>query len=263
MVARLKALNTFSRLHLSSTYDKKGFSIAIVRVDPISLRYEGWGDEEELGVGRRLPPGSFELHRPHHTPSVLSPVLNVALFSLHALGRFYQRAFETSDVALIDAIAAVAEMRTKLKDEPGTGECLSQAIEIQTRVGTSRGVVEPIMNHRDKMDIVINVRTFRRTNMKIISDKPDLENFDPAAEPHKFVQVHGSVNEWVAAKRGRDNDRTRALETALAIERGFTAILADTLHIMKDISAHQMTHIEMLERIMRMGTTSSRPGGRM
>jgi hypothetical protein len=137
-------LPSAGRLALTIERDKTGLRIEELRVAAGKIRFVAWedgGSEVDVGIVR------IELQAVSWKPAFVVGDL-IASLSLHALGRRYQRGFDTSDAAIL------AEMRTIALCQPDIVEA-NGAFSIPGNGGSWVGEV----GQRDAMPMLA-IRSF-------------------------------------------------------------------------------------------------------
>jgi hypothetical protein len=162
---RIEAAGQFGQIHMTAYHSKKEFRYHDVRVGATSLENPDWDNGEEPGIGVTLYSLRAE-KKPHFTIEAATRTQSVLLASSHTGARFFQRAFGNADndalmADLTQVAAAVCQRKTDLGDYfADIKKFVRQSLVVPTDNGTWRGVFEPIRDDRNRLDLVLNVRTF-------------------------------------------------------------------------------------------------------
>jgi hypothetical protein len=132
-------------LRLAVQRDKRSMLIADTRITAAKAKNLEWGGASEISIC--LVESSLALSK----RQVETKAATVAAVSLHAMGRWYQRAFATNDYAMMHDLALVVTAASALVTEA------ADAVRVPSPNGGSwRGaVVETLEGNR-----IVNVRTF-------------------------------------------------------------------------------------------------------
>jgi hypothetical protein len=131
-------------LRLTVRRDKRSMSIEDTRITATTSKNTQWGDRSEKSIC--LIESSLALTKRHAETTATT----LAAVSLHALGRWYQRAFTTNDTAMLLDLALVVKAVPTL--DPNAVD-----VELPSENGGSwRGAIVETLNGKS----VINIRTF-------------------------------------------------------------------------------------------------------
>jgi hypothetical protein len=131
-------------LRLTVRRDKRSMSIEDTRITATTSKNVEWGDGSEKSIC--LVESSLALTKRHAETTATT----LAAVSLHALGRWYQRAFTTNDIAMLRDLALVVKAVPAL--DPSATD-----VEVPSGNGGSwRGAIVETLNGKP----VFNIRTF-------------------------------------------------------------------------------------------------------
>jgi hypothetical protein len=131
-------------LRLTVRRDKRSMSIEDTRIAATTSKNAQWGDASEKSIC--LVESSLALTKRHAETTATT----LAAVSLHALGRWYQRAFTTNDIAMMLDLALVVKAVPTL--DPNVID-----VDLPSENGGSwRGAIVETLNGKN----VINLRTF-------------------------------------------------------------------------------------------------------
>lgn len=160
---RLQAVGQFGRFSAYSKTVKKNFELFDHRLVPSSFSDEQWGnDVKEPGISLEILSLRYVLDDEYR--SVIRETVSVAAISLHALARFYQRAFVASDRGLCESLFEILPVVIKKKREELANDIIIneeevEEMHIETKIGTWRGKYLPI-EFRDRQIMCFMARTF-------------------------------------------------------------------------------------------------------
>jgi hypothetical protein len=131
-------------LRLTVRRDKRSMSIEDTRIAATTSKNTQWGDASEKSIC--IVESSLALMKRHAETTATT----LAAVSLHALGRWYQRAFSTNDIAMMLDLALVVKAVSTL--DPNVID-----VDLPSENGGSwRGAIVETLNGKN----VINIRTF-------------------------------------------------------------------------------------------------------